>query len=90
MRLPAFCSLVVFASVLAGSAKGQTFDAASVKLKGPDVQPPYTITGGPGTNDPGLFRAQRINMFSLLARAFDVSADQIARSAWLREFDTNV
>ena len=88
MRLVASCGVAVFASVLANSAPGQTFDAASVKLTGPDVQQPFTITGGPGTNDPGLFRA-RITMYSLLAKAFDVSTDQITGPAWLRDVAYN-
>jgi len=85
LRLAAFCSLAVFASGLASSAEGPTFDAASVKLTGPDVQQPYTITGGPGTSNPGRFRAPRINMLGLLARAFDVQTDQITGPAWLRD-----
>jgi len=86
MRLAAFCSITVFASGFASAAEGPTFDVASVKLTGPEVQEPYTITGGPGTNDPGRFRAPRIGMSGLLARAFDVSQDQIAGPAWLRDF----
>jgi uncharacterized protein (TIGR03435 family) len=85
MRLAAFCALAVFASALACFAEGPTFDAASVKLTGPEVQQPFTITGGPGTNDPGRFRAPRIGMTALLSRAFDVSTDQIAGPAWLRD-----
>lgn len=57
-----------------------------MKLTGPEIQQPYTITGGPGTNDPGRFRATRIGMSDLLARAFDVSTDQLAGPAWLRDF----
>ena len=85
MRLAGFLIIAVFVSGLANSAQGPTFDAASVKLTGPDVQQPYTITGGPGTNDPRMFRAPRIGMLSLLARAFDVSMDEIAGPAWLRD-----
>jgi uncharacterized protein (TIGR03435 family) len=68
------------------SLEGPTFDAASVTLIGPEIRQPYTITGGPGTSDPGRFRAPRIPLFNLLARAFGVSTDQIVGPAWLRDF----
>jgi hypothetical protein len=69
MRLAAFCRLAVFASCFANAADGPTFDAASVKLTGPEVQP-YTITGGPGTSDPGRFRAPRIGMTAFAVKSF--------------------
>ncbi len=85
MRLAAFCSITVFASGFASAAEGPTFNVASVKLAGPEVQQPYTITGGPGTNDPGRFSAPRASMLTLLVRAFAVSNDQITGPAWLRD-----
>ena len=33
-----------------------------MRLTSPEGQQPFTITGGPGTSDPGRFRAPRINM----------------------------
>ena len=71
------------------AVQGPTFGAASVKIAGPDVKPPYYITGGPGTNDPGMFRAPRVGMFYLLSMAFDVSQDQIAGPAWIRDMTSN-
>jgi uncharacterized protein (TIGR03435 family) len=84
MRLAIFCGLFVFASSVVSAAGEPTFDAASVKLASPDVRPPFPITGGPGTNDPGRFTAPRIIMFELLRRAFDLAGDQIVGPAWLR------
>jgi uncharacterized protein (TIGR03435 family) len=77
--------------VLAGLAfawavAAQTFDAASVKIAGPEVQQPYINSGGPGTNDPGRWRAPHIDMSWLLTLAFDVSVDQIVGPAWVRDF----
>jgi uncharacterized protein (TIGR03435 family) len=89
MRLASFLIASVFVPGFAGSAQGPTFDAASVKITGPDVRPPYYITGGPGTNDPGMFRAPRVNMLYLLSTAFDVSLDQIAGPAWIRDVTSN-
>src|SRR5579863_5202888 len=85
MRLGTFGSLAVFASSLAIAADGPTFDVASVKLTDSEVQQPYTITSGPGTSDPGRFRAPRIGMTALLSRAFDVKTDQITGQTWLRD-----
>jgi uncharacterized protein (TIGR03435 family) len=86
MRLASRSLIALFALSLTIYAEGPIFDAASVKLFSPEIQQPYTITGGPGTNDPSRFRALRIDMSGLLARAFDVSTDQIAGPAWLRDF----
>jgi uncharacterized protein (TIGR03435 family) len=84
MRLISFWSIAVFTSCVA-SAEGPVFDAASVRLTGPEVQQLFPITGGPGTSDTGRFRAPRINMINLLAKAFDVREDQITGPAWLRD-----
>lgn len=84
MRWPALGSIAVFVSFSA-STVGQVFDAASVRLTGPEVQQPFTITGGPGTSDPGRFRAPRIKMVNLLSKALDVRTDQISGPAWLRD-----
>jgi uncharacterized protein (TIGR03435 family) len=89
MRLASFLIAAVFVPGFAGSAQGPTFDAASVKITAPDARPPYYITGGPGTNDPGMFRAPRVNMLYLLSTAFDVSLDQIAGPAWIRDVTSN-
>ena len=89
MRLAAFCVVAFFASVPASFAEGPTFDVASVKLFNPELKPPWVVTGGPGTSDPSRFRVPRIGMALLLARAFNVSADQIAGPAWLRDVSDN-
>ena len=89
MRLAAYCGIALFALGLTGSAEGPTFDVASVKLTGPEIKQPFTITGGPGTNDPVRFRAPRIQMVNLLARAFDVATDQLSGPAWLRDVSSN-
>jgi uncharacterized protein (TIGR03435 family) len=85
MRSGSVSVIGFFVVCLNVSADGPTFDAASVKLTGPEIQQPYTITGGPGTSDPGRFRAPRIPLLNLVSRAFAVSTDQIAGPAWLRD-----
>ena len=74
-----------YVSGLTSSVHGQSFEAASVKPWTPEVKQPYTISGGPGTNDPGRFYAPHISMATLLTRAFDIQIDQIEGPAWLRD-----
>jgi uncharacterized protein (TIGR03435 family) len=69
----------------AQSAPRLSFEAASVKLAGPEAKPTDVETGGPGTNDPGMFRAPGIAMFGLLYDAFGVGTDQYAVPAWIRD-----
>ena len=66
-------------------AEAPAFDAASVKVSGPGVSKTPLLSGGPGTSDPGRFRAH-INMSSMLQAAFGVNVDQIKGPAWLRDF----
>ena len=86
MRHAVFCSLALLLMSVAWAADGPKFEVASVKVAGPDVKPPYSITGGPGTSDPGRFHASRINMSTLLLQAFGVSPDQITGPDRLRDF----
>lgn len=88
MRFGFCCAVAIFTAGVA-LADGPTFDAASVALTSPDLPQPYINTGGPGTNDPGRYRAPRISLFNLLARAFDVSTDQLSGPAWIRDLSGN-
>jgi uncharacterized protein (TIGR03435 family) len=89
MRLAViFGTALLLFSVSPGRAEGPTFDAASVKITDPNLQQPYINTGGPGTTDPGHFRAPRIPLFNLLALAFGVSTDQLSCPSWIREVGT--
>jgi uncharacterized protein (TIGR03435 family) len=92
MNMPAVRMIIASSFLLAGVclADGPTFDAASVKLSDPDARPPFGFSGGPGSNDPGRFRANHVRMSALLMRAFGVSSDQIAGPAWLRDFSGKV
>jgi len=73
------------APAAAWGADGPQFEAASVKVAPADARPPYTISGGPGTDDPGRFHASHINMVTLLTQAFGVSVDQITVPARLKD-----
>ena len=86
MRLAAFGCTLFLASGFAGFAQRPTFDAASVRVISPDVVLDGAITGGPGTSDPGRFRAPRIDMWNLLTKAFGANLDQFVGPAWLRDF----
>jgi uncharacterized protein (TIGR03435 family) len=56
-----------------------------VKLFSPDEQKVYSISGGPGSSDPGRIHL-RVNMSILLGAAFGVSVDQIKGPSWTRDF----
>ncbi len=66
-------------------AEEPAFEAASVKLLGPDGPKVPLFSGGPGSGDPGRIHFH-VNMALLLGAAFGVSADQINGPAWLRDF----
>jgi uncharacterized protein (TIGR03435 family) len=71
-------------------AAGSSFEAASVKISPADAPHPYTISGGPGTRDPGRFRAAHTSMQYLLQRAYGVQPDQIAGPSWIRDVPPSV
>lgn len=83
-------ALVCLVLTVSCFAAGPAFDAASVKVTGPEVHQPYLITGGPGTNDPGRFRAPHISMTTLLQRAFGISTDQFKGPAVQQAFSAGV
>lgn len=86
MRLCALRILLASSFVPAAClAEVPAFDAASVKLFGPDVPKATLFSGGPGTDDPGRLHL-RVNMSLLLGAAFGLSADQVKGPAWLRDF----
>lgn len=66
-------------------AETPTFDAISVKMLAPTAPKKLVLSGGPGSPDPGRFRAE-LNMSALLQAAFGLSLDQIRGPSWLRDF----
>src|SRR5271167_2855859 len=62
------------------------FDAASVRPSPPDPVRGYTAAcqGGPGTNDPALFRCENMSLTNLLSRAFGATYLQVAGPDWLK------
>ncbi len=68
-----------------GQTQGPTFEVASVKAS-PPVGDSYSVwcRGGPGTDDPGLFRCQNISLTNLMTRAFNVQYDQVSGPDFLR------
>jgi uncharacterized protein (TIGR03435 family) len=47
-------------------------------------------TGGPGTSDPGRISCERMNLRSLLMRAYDVKAYQISGPEWLTDVSFDI
>lgn len=63
------------------------FDAASIRPGGgrPATMPNVMLggtQGGPGTADPERFTGNRVNLSSLLSRAYDVTAYRLSAPAW--------
>ena len=81
--------LTVF--VYGGLVYGQTpdaasvFDVASVKpspAPGPNRSMSRLVHGGPGSTDPGAITLQNMDLFSLIAMAFDIQSYQLAAPSW--------
>lgn len=68
--------------IAAGVAFGQDaklqFEVASLKLSPPGRQGPLGFEGGPGTDDPGQFRAKGIGLTAILTRSLDGKAYRLA------------
>jgi uncharacterized protein (TIGR03435 family) len=65
-----------------GSAQTAAFEVASVKpAKSDSVR--FTMTGGPGTGDPGRILYTNIMLKRVLLRAYDIHNHQIAGPEWL-------
>src|SRR5438552_1737761 len=82
-----FCaSLALIASSTAWAATPITFEVASMKSS----PPPGNImrvgcTGGPGTSDPGRISCERMNLRSLVMRAYDMKTYQVSGPDWMTE-----
>ena len=62
------------------------FEVASVRPSAPDDGRPRGInesSGGPGTSNPGRFRATNMSLSGLLMRAYNVKPYQVSGPAWL-------
>src|SRR5690349_9144323 len=66
----------------AGTLYGQSFEVASVKAV-PNGTGRFTMSGGPGTNDPGRIAYMNIPLRRVLLAAYDLPNYQIAGPDWL-------
>ena|ERR1017187_8041580 len=82
-------SYIILAALIADlvgstcTAQQPVFDAASVKAVDPATSAPFSMTGGPGTSDPGRIHFVRATMLELLMSAYDVATDQIVGPSWI-------
>lgn len=88
-RFAAILPTAAMAAVLCMAAD-PSFEAASVKIAPPDTPRPWRISGGPGTTDPGRFRAERTTLNYLLQKAYGVSNDQIDGPAWIKDLQAPI
>lgn len=74
--------VLVAAAWAQGAADHLTFEVASVK---PSAKQDMTtnMAGGPGTSDPGMFRANNAELTVLVLRAYGIEEDQLRRPAWM-------
>jgi uncharacterized protein (TIGR03435 family) len=84
-------TLVISLLALAGlDAQPSTasFEVATVKASpANDGRFVRGCRGGPGTNDPGLFRCTNATLSNLIMRAYDIRRYQLAAPGWI--YDTN-
>ena len=86
---PRNLAIALVVAVGIASAQAQTkavmpaFDAASVKPAPPGGGTGMRISGGPGTDDPGLISYSGVTLNRLLSTAYGVYRDQISGADWL-------
>lgn len=75
---------IALVSAFSWAALGQTFEAASVKAA-PQANPAgrSTMRGGPGTGDPGEITYTNVTLSTVIQRAYDVKAYQVAGPEWI-------
>jgi uncharacterized protein (TIGR03435 family) len=85
MRFAAFVAFFLCRCLLAQPEAKPEFEAVSLKLSSPDPRG-YTVgcNGGPGTNDPGIFRCQNMSLSNLLVRAYGIPYNRVMGPDWLR------
>lgn len=64
--------------------KGPQFEVASVRVADPALHA-TSLTGGPGSNDPGRIRYTCVPMVYLLTQAYGVAPDQISGPGWIHD-----
>ena len=78
------CSGLVLVTAVWGQVGGDrlSFEVASVKLSA-NQEMITRMSGGPGTSDPGMFRAGNAELSVLVIRAYGIEYDQLMAPAWM-------
>jgi uncharacterized protein (TIGR03435 family) len=74
--------VLVVATCVQGAADHLTFEVASVRPSAKERMI-TRMAGGPGTNDPGRFRATNAELSMLVMRAYGIQYDQLRGPAWI-------
>jgi uncharacterized protein (TIGR03435 family) len=82
-------SLLLLFLTLAAAAQTPQFEVASVKLS-PSGAGPGAMSGGPGTNDPGLFTCRNISLRALLVTAYNLLTYRFSGPDWIASTRVNV
>jgi uncharacterized protein (TIGR03435 family) len=75
--------IAIFVGASAGAQTAQ-FEVASVRLSPDQSGLNFSMHGGPGTEDPGLYTCENCDIWSLIRRAFELKAHQLSGPAWMQ------
>jgi uncharacterized protein (TIGR03435 family) len=81
------CIAIMLLSIAA--AFGQTFEVASIKPT-PEGTIGSVMSGGPGTEDPGIFTCEAVDLATVVMRAFEIRWVQFSGPAWMRSTKFNI
>ncbi len=83
MRLRLIGALL--AAVLSFAQSRPEFEVASIKPSPPPGAGPFRVgcSGGPGTQDPGLFTCKFLSLTNLVTIAYPVREPQLSRPDWM-------
>jgi uncharacterized protein (TIGR03435 family) len=81
--------VLVVATCVQGAADHLTFEVASVKPSAKQGMR-TRMTGGPGTSDPGRFKATNAELTLLVMRAYGIEYDQLKGPAWMETIQFDV
>jgi uncharacterized protein (TIGR03435 family) len=82
MRITTFVMMLAYAA----AQDSPQFDVASIKPAPPPDMRGMRVSsrGGPGTDDPGMFRCENCAVSGLISRAFDIRDYQLSGPDWMQ------
>jgi uncharacterized protein (TIGR03435 family) len=87
--IPPLLPLILAGAIAQAPDAALKFEVASVKPSPPDAVR-GSISGGPGTRDPGLYTCENINLTNLVRIAFDLPDYRFSGPDWMRSKRFNI